>query len=144
MKDDEYLSLIQEALLAFQMIEEGLKIYIQGSYEIKSFTSPDGEDDYEKELKNINNTPLGPLIKKYLAFSKNENLANDLKEITEWRNFCAHNAYAHEFLKRNCSSNYTDHSPEDLRKVIAFSKSLSVRLGGEIIKLKEVHASVSI
>ena len=83
-----YVLSVQNALFAFQMIEEALKIYIGVSYEIIKRSAP-SPVAFNFDASAINNAPLGKLIKMFSRVSANNKLIGDLRKIEEWRNFCA-------------------------------------------------------
>lgn len=72
----------------------------------------------------------------------NAELIGDLGKVVKWRNFCAHNAFAHEFLDRASASPFTAHDTEDVIAVVKFSSSLVERLGSEMKVLRELHQVV--
>lgn len=57
MKDQEYLEKVCEALRSFQMLEEGLKIYI-GLYVEVERLSGNRDEKLDSLIKDIFNTPL--------------------------------------------------------------------------------------
>lgn len=67
----------------------------------------------------------------------NVDLVKDIRKVNEWRNFCAHSAFAHEFLNRAGKSPFKPHSTEDVQNIIKFCASLVERLGEEIELLRE-------
>ncbi len=128
-------------MLTFQMIEEALKICIGLSYQIIQATVP-SPVQYRFSVKSINNAAMGRLISMYEEITSTPELANDLRKITEWRNFFAHNSFRHELLARTDSSPFRQHSIEDVRRVVLFSGELVERLGKEVQKLQKVYKSV--
>ncbi|RZF93827.1 hypothetical protein EXT42_05180 [Pseudoalteromonas sp. CO302Y] len=143
MKDEKYISLVCDCLLAFQMLEEGLKILIIGSYEIIAKSTPE-EIDFKFDYGSIDDLALKMLIKKYIAVTSNNELIQALKskDLTKWRNFFAHNAFHHELMKRNSKSQYTEHSYEDLMLVREKIHRLNNDLTKEVIKLRKVKDSI--
>jgi hypothetical protein len=142
LKDQEYLDEINKALLNFQMVEEALKICIGLSYEIIAKTIP-ADMTFKFDPSSVNSAPLGNLIKMFSKISKNEVLISDLKKIVEWRNFCAHSAFSHEFLNRKSVSRFSEHSAQDLKKVVDFSSDLVLRLTNEIKDIRTIHIEVT-
>jgi hypothetical protein len=118
-----YVLAVQNALFAFQMIEEALKIYIRGSYEIikRSVPSPVA---FNFDASAIKNAPLGKLIKMFSGISANNKLIGDLRKIEEWRNFCAHRAYTHEFMRRQSGTPVSAKDVEDVATVANFAIDL--------------------
>ncbi|MDP3696007.1 MAG: hypothetical protein Q8R42_07835 [Desulfocapsaceae bacterium] len=141
MKNDAYIEAASKAMLTFQMIEEALKICIGLSYQIIQATvkSP---VQYRFSVKSINNAAMGRLISMYEEITSTPELANDLRKITEWRNFFAHNAFRHALLASTDNSPFSQHSIEDVRRVVLFSAELVERLGKEVQKLQKVYKSV--
>lgn len=78
-------------------------------------------------------------------FSKlngNTKLIDDLEKVVAWRNFCAHNAFAHEFLDRASASPFAKHEAEDIEIISKFSVELVERVGNELKAIRELHRSV--
>ncbi len=123
------------------MLEEALKIYIGLSYEIigKSVPPP---VVFRFDKDKILNAPLGQLIKMISEVKDDDELINELRAIVKWRNFCAHNAFAHEFLNRASKSDFTPHDEKDVMTVSIHSAKLVERLGTELLSLREVHRTV--
>ncbi|MCB2215824.1 hypothetical protein [Desulfofustis glycolicus] len=138
MKDEAYIKAIGHILFSFQMLEEGLKICVGLSYDIISAVVP-SELSFKVNAKKIEKSSLGSLITLFSDVTKNHSLVTDLKNIVQWRNFCAHNAYLHEFQNRNDQSNFSNHSIEDLVKVLKHLNELVNRVGIEVAKLREVQ-----
>ena len=140
-KNEIYISAVQNALFTFQMIEEALKICIMGSYEILVRSAP-SPVVFSFDAAAITNSPLGQLIKMFSRVSANSTLVKELKSIEKWRNFCAHRAYAHEFLKRKTSEAVSQSDIDDLQKVIAAGVKLVEKLGVEIVAIQAAHAKL--
>lgn len=134
-----YLAAIHMALLSFQMVEEALKICIGLSYQVIEKAVP-APIVFRFDPASINDAPLGKLIKMFSAVNSNAELVRDLGKITKWRNFCAHNSFAHEFLDRAGKSPFTAHSAEDVEAVVKFSTSLVERLANEMKIIRELHS----
>lgn len=94
-QDESFAQAVQTALYTFQMLEQGLKVVISLLYDVT--TTPLKENFRE----GISKAPLGQLRKMYLKISTNTALAEDIKTIQPWRDFCAHRAYAAEFMNRS-------------------------------------------
>ena len=141
MKNKAYIDAINHALLSFQMIEEALKICIGLSYEIIQATTP-SPIVFRFDPAAIMSAPLERLIKMFSVVTLNDDLIKDLRKVTEWRNYCAHNAFAHEFLERVGSSPFKPHPAEDVTSIVRFSTSLVERLGNEIKSIRALHAGV--
>lgn len=138
---DSYLAAVHKALLSFQVIEEALKICVGLSYEViaKEVPSP---VVFRFDPAIINSAPLGKLIKMFSEINCNTELVGDLGKILKWRNFCAHNPFAHEFLDRAGASPFTAHDTEDVQAVVKFSADLVERLGNEMKSLRKLHRVV--
>lgn len=74
--------------------------------------------------------------------SANSTLVKELKSIEEWRNFCAHRAYTHEFLKRGTSEAVSQSDIDDLQKVTAAGVKLVEQLGVEMVAIRAAHAKL--
>jgi len=140
MKDDLYVTWIGKALLSYQMLEEALKLCIGVSYEIICASNP-SEVDFKFSYSSINNAPLGSLIRMFSNVSKNETLVSDLKskDVIRWRNFCAHNAFMHEFMNRTSQSFFSQHSVEEIKRVALYTGELVLKVGEELKKLQDLH-----
>jgi hypothetical protein len=135
---DSYKAAVHNALLSFQMIEEALKICVGLSYEVIAKAAP-APIVFRFDPAIINSAPLGKLIKMFSEINCNTELVGDLGKVMKWRNFCAHNAFAHEFLDRAGASPFTAHDTEDVQAVGKFSADLVERLGNEMKALRKLH-----
>jgi len=140
-KNHAYVLTVQNALFAFQMIEEALKIYIGGSYEIIKRTAP-SPVAFNFDSSAINNAPLGKLIKMFSGVSANNKLIGDLRKIEEWRNFCAHRAYTHEFMSRQSGTPVSAKDVDDIKTVTTFAVDLVKQIGNDMLILRETHRTV--
>lgn len=136
-----YIAAIHKALLSFQMVEEVLKICVGLSYEVIAKTVP-APIVFRFDPADINNAPLGKLIKMFSAINSNSELVGDLGKILKWRNFCAHNAFIHEILNSASKSPFTPHGAEDVEGIVKFSSSLVECLGKEMSAIRELHRTV--
>ena len=141
MRDEKYLIWLNKTLLSFQMIEEALRLCVGLSYEIIASSIP-SDLDFKFSPDSINNAALGRLISMFSNTSKNDVLIEDLKKVVKWRNFCAHNAFTHEFLDRNSKSSFTHHSADDIEQVAKISSELALRLGDELKKIQKIHTEL--
>ncbi|MFT7295232.1 MAG: hypothetical protein ACI87Q_003093 [Pseudohongiellaceae bacterium] len=141
MRDDQYLVSVSKALLSYQMVEEALKLCIGVSYEIIAASNPP-EVSFKFSPDSINDAPLGSLANMFAKVSNNMVLIKELqkKELGKWRNFFAHNAFAHEFMSRDSESLYTQHTVEEVQQVSRHVGELVLKLGEELKALKSVHA----
>jgi hypothetical protein len=140
-KNHAYALAVQSALFTFQMIEEALKIYIGLSYEILKRSAP-APIAFNFDASAIHNAPLGKLIKMFSGVTANRQLASDLSKIVEWRNFCAHRAYKHEFMSRRGPTPVSANDVADVQTATAFAVSLVEQLGNEMRALREVHLAL--
>lgn len=120
--------------------EEALKICVGLSYEVIAKSAP-SPIVFRFNPADINSAPLGKLIKMFSEVNCNAELIGDLGKVVKWRNFCAHNAFTHEFLDRASASPFTAHHTEDVIAVVKFSSALVERLGIEMKVLRELHAN---
>ena len=141
MKNEEYINAVNRAIISFQMIEEALKICIGMSYEIIRATTP-LPIVFRFEPEAITRAPLERLIKMFSAVTLNDELIKDLRKVIEWRNYCAHNAFVHEFLDRMGRSPFKPHPIEDVATIIKFSIWLVERVGDEMKSIRKLHAEV--
>ncbi|HEY8159482.1 MAG TPA: hypothetical protein VIF10_12340 [Methylobacter sp.] len=136
-----YVLAVQNALFAFQMIEEALKIYVGLSYEIIKRTVP-SPVAFNFAVSSINNAPLGKLTKMFSGISANHQLIGELRKIEEWRNFCAHRAYTHEFMSRQSGTPVTAKDIEDVKTVTTSAVNLVKQIGNDMLILRETHRSL--
>ena len=141
MRDDQYQVSVSKALLSYQMVEEALKLCIGVSYEIIAASNPP-EVGFRFSPASINDVPLGSLVKMFAKVSNNELLVKEpqAKELGKWRNFFAHNAFAHEFMNRTSTSSYSPHFAEEVQKVALYVGDLVLRLGKELKILQNLQA----
>ena len=136
-----YVVAVHKALLSFQMLEEALKICVGLSYEIIAKAAP-APIVFRFDPTSINNAPLGKLIKMFSELNSNAVLVGDLGKAVKWRNFCAHNAFAHEFLNKSSVSPFTAHDAEDVEVIAKFSTALVERVDNEMKAIRELHRAV--
>jgi|SRR5690554_806654 hypothetical protein len=143
MKDQEYLEKVCEALRSFQMLEEGLKIYI-GLYVEVERLSGNRDEKLDSLIKDIFNTPLSYVIKRFKKTNPNGAIVSRLerKDLIEWRNFLAHNAFHHEFMSRTSTIDFSHHTAFDIAKVALDIGYLTLDLGEEIVILQKRHESL--
>lgn len=142
MRNEKYIAAINTALLSFQMIEEALKICVGLSYEVIGATTPP-PIVFRFDSTVIMKAPLERLINMFSTVSANGELVKDLRKVIEWRNYCAHNAFVHEFLESGSKSPFKPHPVEDIHVIIKFAAILVERLGGEILTIRATHAVVT-
>lgn len=135
-----YVLAVQNALFAFQMIEEALKIYVGLSYEIIKGTAP-SPVAFNFDVSSIKKAPLGKLTKMFSGISANQQLIGELRKIEEWRNFCAHRAYVHEFMNRQSGTPVTAKDIEDVKTVTTTAVNLVKQIGSDMLILRETHRS---
>lgn len=87
--------------------------------------------------------PLERLISMFSTVTANEELVKDLRKVTEWRNYCAHNAFVHEFLDRASKSPFKQHPVEDIHVITEFAANLVERLGTEMKTIRAMHSVVN-
>ncbi len=143
MKDEQYLTWVSKALVSFQLVEEALKLCIGVSYEIIAASNPP-EVDFQFSPSSINDAPLGNLIRMFSNVSKNEALVAELKskDVLKWRNFCAHNAFMHEFMSRTSKSTFSPHSADEVEAVARHVAGLGLKLRDELKRLQSIHSRV--
>ncbi|OJF68042.1 hypothetical protein BK026_04190 [Alteromonas sp. V450] len=76
----------------------------------------------------------------YSLVSSNDDLIKKLRKVEPWRNFCAHNAYLHEYFSRTNSSPYSTHTEDDIDKVLLHTKELLAFLNEDVKKLTSLHS----
>lgn len=141
-RNHAYVLAIQNALFAFQMIEEALKICVGLSYEVIVRSAP-SPVVFSFDASAIYNAPLGKLIKMFAGVSANRQLIAELRKIEEWRNFCAHCAYKHEFMSRQSGSPISAKDVADVQTVTSIAVDLVGQIGNDMRALREAHRALS-
>ncbi|MBX7229599.1 MAG: hypothetical protein K1X48_08355 [Burkholderiaceae bacterium] len=137
-RNHAYVFAVQNALFAFQMIEEGLKLYVGLSYEILKRSAP-SPVTFNFDPPAIQNAPLSRLIKMFGGVSANNQLIGELRKIEGWRNFCAHRAYTHEFMSRQSGAPVSVKDVEEVQTITTFAVNLVERIGNDMLTLRETH-----
>lgn len=89
---EEYLHEAQFALLGCQLVEEGLKSYVCTAYQ--GIRKSGGNTGIIKHTDDeIEELPLGLLIRLFEPLSSNAVLISKLKDLRPRRNYCAHKAF---------------------------------------------------
>ncbi|MGZ8983469.1 MAG: hypothetical protein ACXW11_05890 [Methylotenera sp.] len=140
-KNHAYILAVQNALFTFQMIEESLKICVGLSYKIIKHSVPP-PTAFNFDASNINNAPLGKLIQMFSGVTANLQLVGELRKIMEWRNFCAHRAYTHEFMSRRGSAPVSSDDVEDVQAATTFGVNLVEQVASEMRALQKAHFAV--
>ena len=78
----------------------------------------------------------------FSGVSANNKLIGDLRKIEEWRNFCAHRAYTHEFMSRQSGTPVSAKDVEDVKTVTTFAVDLVKKIGDDMLILRETHRTV--
>jgi hypothetical protein len=101
-----YFDAVRDALTAFQMIEESLKMSISTCYMyIRSKVKDQVPFAYGRD--DVDNLPLGALLEIYRRLTPNEDLIAALRALPKDRNYVAHQAFVKEVL-------LSDEPPEQL------------------------------
>ena len=140
-KNHAYVTSVHKALFAFQMIEEGLKIYVGLSYEIIAHSAP-SPVAFNFDPSAITSAPQARLIKLFAGVSAHGQLTADLRKIEEWRNFCAHRAYVHEFMSRQSDAPVSAKDVLDVQTITTFAVGLVNQIGDDMRTLRGVHRAL--
>jgi hypothetical protein len=141
-RDESFISKVQAALSAFQMLEEGLKIVIGLSYEVIHATTPEPVK-FTFSADEIYNAPLGNLKKMYLRVSGNAALGKEIDQLITWRNYCAHRAFLEEFMSR---ADAQRENQKDEAGVVAATKAthqVLQKIKTELQQLRQLHSSIT-
>ena len=84
-----YSAALQAVLLDFQFIEEGLRRYIAGAYDLIR-KRVDGEIAFKLSAKDLEKDSLGRLLVKFCQLSDNSALQATIAKLVPDRNICAH------------------------------------------------------
>ena len=141
-RDESFISKVQAALSAFQMLEEGLKMVIGLSYEVIQATTPEPVK-FTFDANEIYNAPLGKLKKMYLRVLGNAALGKEIDQLITWRNYCAHRAFTEEFMSR---VDVQRENQKDEAGVVAATKAthqVMQIIKEELQQLHQLHASIA-
>jgi hypothetical protein len=140
-RDESFISKVQAALSAFQMLEEGLKCVIGLSYEVIQATAPKPVL-FTFNADEIINAPLGNLKKMYLRVSSNKALGKEIGQLIKWRNYCAHRAFMEEFMSRTNAQR--ENQKYEAGVVAATQATLQVLqiIKAELQELRQLHDSI--
>ena len=83
---------INRALMRFQFIEEGMRVYLDSAYLLVKATL-DGTLPVRLTRKQIESKTLRQLVGEFEKFNDNESLISDIRDLIEDRNFVAHQAF---------------------------------------------------
>ena len=83
---------INRALMRFQFIEEGMRVYLDSAYLLVKATL-DGTLPVRLTRKQIESKTLRQLVGDFEKFNDNESLISDIRDLIEDRNFVAHQAF---------------------------------------------------
>ena len=141
-RDESFISKVQAALYAFQMLEEGLKIVIGLSYEVIQATTPEPVK-FTFNADEINNAPLGNLKKMYLRVSGNVALGKEIDQLITWRNYSAHRAFMEEYMSR--ADAQRENQKDEAGVVAATQATLQVlqTIQTELQQLRQLHSSIT-
>lgn len=90
--EKKYDDAVKDILIAFQLLEEGLKIYLgKVFFVIKTCIKPRLVCKYTR--KDLDNRSLGSLIKLFKKFNNNQALQEELGKLRTKRNFYAHQGF---------------------------------------------------
>jgi len=88
----EYCKKVQEVSFRFQYLEETLKVHLAMCFEIIDL-SLGGRLFFDLSYDDVENLPLGELIKRFRKYNSNKGLCKLLNDLTKERNHIAHKAY---------------------------------------------------
>lgn len=132
----EYWLKAQNALLNFQFIEEGIKMYLAIVYEIVE-KKLSNQIPFKFSYNDIKNDPLGRLVAKFEKVNHNKQLIDKLKDSVKHRNYCAHRAYLMT-VKEQRDAKYLSGEIKKMETVIKSSKECLTNLQRELRKLDKI------
>ena len=94
-KGDDFLEFqmaLTDALMTFQYIEEGLKMYIERAYWI-ILKKVGNAIPIRLSRDDIETKPLNRLLDHFAKYNSNDSLVAELRGLTKERNYCAHQAF---------------------------------------------------
>lgn len=110
---DDFTHEAQFALVGYQMVEEQLKSYICTAYKlIRNRTSDLFPFKYEDE--EVDNYAMEKLINIFKKINENSELIQKLQKLPNNRNYIAHQAFAHAYVKRTA---HEESLEEETKKV---------------------------
>lgn len=141
-RDESFISKVQSALSAFQMLEEGLKIVIGLSYEVIQATTPEPVKFTFSE-DEIYNAPLGKLKKMYLRVSGNAALGKEVDQLIAWRNYCAHRAFMEESMSRTDAQRENQKDEPGFVAATQATHQALQKIKTELQELRQLHTSIT-
>lgn len=94
----QYSLAMQDVLTDFQFIEEGLRLYLEGAYQLIRDRLAD-TIPFKLDEESLQKDALGKLIEKFSQVSANQNLVETMKALVPQRNKCAHRGFLAIFRK---------------------------------------------
>lgn len=131
---DDYVTLISAILVDFQFIEEGIRMYISRVFNYIE-TEISGVIPFRYDDKDIEKDSLGKLVNKFEKFNDNNDLIAGMKDLTKYRNDCAHRG----FLLTNEQAyveKYIKNRQEDMEKVKKRTADCLSGLHKEVVKIE--------
>ena len=91
---DKYRDYVTHALAGFQLLEEGLKAYIDTYYKaVRKLVG--GRLTFDYHRADIDKAALGKLVSIFSKTSSNMDLVRRIRKLTDHRDTAAHRAFAH-------------------------------------------------
>jgi len=89
---DHYVSMIGDILIDFQFIEESIRMYLSNAFKYIGIRLS-GLIPFRYDYSDIEKDALGKLINKFEKFNDNKPLIAELRDLTQYRNDCAHRGF---------------------------------------------------
>lgn len=134
-----YFNAVRDALTAFQMVEESLKVTISTCYTyIRSRVRDQLPFSYSRD--DVDNLPLRGLLDIYRRLTPNQDIVTALRTLPKDRNYVAHQAFVQEILLTNES---LEKISAETERIEAIAKNAYAVLAMMIKEMKRLESSVS-
>jgi hypothetical protein len=131
---DEYVTLISAILVDFQFIEEVIRMYISCVFKYIG-TELSGTIPFRYDDKDIEKDSLGKLINKFEKVNNNNDLIAEMKELTKYRNDCAHRGFL-LINEQAYDEKYLKNRLKDLEEVKKRTADCLSELQKEVVKIE--------
>lgn len=132
----EYINQVQKALLNFQYIEEGMKMYIDYAQMIISINL-NKKIPYKHHYDALKNLPMRKALKEFQRYNDNEILIKKIQKIIENRNFVAHESFLLSMEEQNNEKDMGAKA-EKMKNIADNARFIFLELIAEVEKIRQV------
>ena len=133
----EYGEVAKDFLSSCQTIEAGLRLYIIYSYELIR-RSLDNKLPFHLDEQDVNKDSMGTLIEKFSKLTNNSDLVSRLKELTPYRNRCAHHAFVLSVKDMRSDNPPFESHTSELKEMFDKSESVYAELVDEYRSIRRL------